>query len=103
MCVSNQVEQFPAGYFRAGSALQASIEACPKCGEERVTALHSLDVPLECAHLRALNGGGLGPGLWGGDSGNGRHDRPPFFSAQSKGYFRPKTNFEQKLIYIYHR
>lgn len=37
---------------------------------------------------------GLGRGV-GGDGGNGRHDRPPFFSAQSKGDFRPRVTLSK--------
>ncbi len=93
MCVSNQVEQFLAGYFRAGSAPQAPIEARPKCGRERLSSLRRCDAPPECAHLRALNGGGLGL-RFGGDSGDGRHDRTPL-SAQSKGDFRPRKTLSK--------
>ena len=92
MCVSNRIEQFSASYFRSGSAPQAPIEACPKCGRERLSFLCRCDSPLERAHLRALNGGGLGLRLGlglGGDGGDGRHDRLPL-SAQSKGDFRPR-------------
>ena len=93
MCVSNRVEQFPAGYFRAGSASQAAEApeaAGPKCCAERATAPRSIDRPHERTQTRALNERGpLGPG-----GGNGRHDRTPLF-AQSKGDFRPKKTLSK--------
>jgi hypothetical protein len=88
MCVSNRVEQFPAGYFRAGSVASQATQTCEDSSPEGRTArlaAHSVsDGVLERAHLCALKDGGLGFG-----SDGGRHDRLPF-SAQGKGDFRPR-------------
>lgn len=62
MCVSNRVEQFPAGYFRAGSASQAAEApeaAGPKCCAERSPAPRSIDRPHERTQTRALMREGL--------------------------------------------
>ena len=92
MCVSNRVEQFPAGYFRAGSVPQAAETpeaAGPKCCAERSPAPRSIDGPRERTQTHALNERRpLGPG---GD--DGRHDR--LLSAQSKGDFRPKKTLSK--------
>ena len=74
ICVSDQVEQFPAGYFRAGSvasqAAQAPEDSGPEGRTEPMAAHRVSDGVLERAHLRALKDGGLG---LGGDGG--LHDR----------------------------
>lgn len=83
-----RLNQFSAGYFRAGSVASQATQTCEDSSPEGRTArlaAHSVsDGVLERAHLCALKDGGLGFG-----SDGGRHDRLPF-SAQGKGDFRPR-------------
>ena len=69
-----RLNQFSAGYFRAGSVASQAAQAPEDSGPEGRTepmAAHSVsDGVLERAHLRALKDGGLG---LGGDGG--LHDR----------------------------
>ena len=76
-------------------------ETEPECRATRPVIHQSPDELPERVQVHALPEGEPLARL-GSDGGDGRHDRLPLF-AQSKGDFRPKINFEQKLIYIYHR
>ncbi|GEM_PF-1411402 len=104
MCVSDWIEQFSAGYFRSGSVLQTILcdglkKPHPKGRTERPTVDQGSDEPRESVQMYALPERGLS-GLDGEVVDSGLHDRPPSFSAQSKGDFRPKKTLSKSMIYI---
>ena len=92
-----RLNQFSAGYFRAGSALvpvppppKGPAESGAEGGSEEVPPLLRFDAltvsvskEVLCLDIDDVVVVGLGAG------GNGLHDRPPL-SAQGKGDFRPK-------------